>query len=79
MDRPTRVLQALINENADPSVGGMIQQGGATHAGFELAAKLNPITPRPPSPRNAGLFILGFDIMDMQQVGAHIVSLTGRI
>jgi len=78
MDRPTRVLQALINENADPSVGGMIQQGWATAAGFEIVAKANPITPRPPSPRNFGLFVLGFDIMDMQRVGPNFVNLMGR-
>jgi hypothetical protein len=78
MDRPTRALQALIDEQADPSVGGMIQQGWATSTGFEILAKMRPITPRPPSPRNAGLFVLGFDIMDMQQVGANIVRLAGR-
>lgn len=78
MDRPTRALQALINEAADPSVGGMIQQGWATVAGFELVAHMCPITPRPPSPRNAGLFVLGFDIMDVQQVGDYFVSLNGR-
>jgi hypothetical protein len=78
IDRPTRALQALIDEAADPSVGGMIQQGWATAAGFELAARVRPIQPRPPSPRNAGLFVLGFDIMDVQQVGGYMVSLTGR-
>jgi hypothetical protein len=78
VDRPSRALQALIDEGVDPSVGGMIQQGWATAAGFELVAKLRPITPRPPSPRNAGLFVLGFDLMDMQQVGAHRITLTGR-
>jgi len=78
IDRPTRALQALIDEAADPSVGGMIQQGWATEAGFELAARMQPIQPRPPSPRNAGLFVLGFDIMDMQQVGGYMISLTGR-
>jgi hypothetical protein len=78
LDRPTRALQALIDEDADPSVGGMIQQGWATSGGFELIAKMRPIAPRPPFPRNAGLFVLGFDIMDMQQVGANLVSLTAR-
>ncbi len=78
IDRPARALQALIDENVDPSVGGMIQQGWATPAGFELVAKMKPITPRPPSPRNAGLFVLGFDIMDMTQIGANIISLVGR-
>jgi hypothetical protein len=78
MDRPTRALQALIDEQADPSVGGMIQQGWATSTGFEIVAMMRPIIPRPPSPRNAGLFVLGFDIMDLQHVGANIISLTGR-
>jgi hypothetical protein len=78
IDRPSRALRSLIAENADPSVGGMIQQGWATAAGFELVAKAEPITPRPPSPRSAGLFVLGFDIMDIQQVGGYFVSLTGR-
>jgi hypothetical protein len=78
VDRPTRALQALIDENAHPSVGGMIQLGWATATGFELAAKMRPITPQPPSPRNAGLFVLGFDIIDIQQVGSYVVSLTGR-
>jgi hypothetical protein len=78
IDRPTRALQALIDEAVDPSVGGMIQQGWATVAGFELVAKMRPIAPRPPSPRNAGLFVLGFDIMDVQQVGDYVVGLTGR-
>ena len=75
--RPIHALQALIDEAADPSVGGMIQQGWATAAGFELAAKLRPIKPQPPSTRNAGLFVLGFDIIGMQQVGGYIVGLTG--
>jgi hypothetical protein len=79
IDRPTRALQALIDEGVDPSVGGMIQQGWATPAGFELVAKMQPIAPRPPSPRNAGLFVLGFDLMDMQQVGAHWAILNGRV
>jgi hypothetical protein len=78
IDRPARVLQALIDEGADPSVGGMIQQGWATAAGFEVVAKLRPITPRPPSSRNAGLFVLGFDAMDVQQIGDYAVLLTGR-
>lgn len=78
IDRPTRALQALIDEAADPSVGGTIQQGWATPVGFELVARMRPITPRPPSPRNAGLFVLGFDIMEMQQVGGYMVSFTGR-
>jgi hypothetical protein len=56
----------------------MIQQGWATARGFELVAKMMPIIPQPPSTRNAGLFVLGFDIFDIQQVGGFRVSLTGR-
>jgi hypothetical protein len=78
IDRPARALQSIINEGLEDSVGGAIQQGWATIAGFEIVAKMMPITPRPPSPRNAGLFVLGFDIMDIQQIGAHQVILGGR-
>jgi hypothetical protein len=78
IDRPTRALQTLIDDGVDPSVGGMIQQGWVTEAGFELVGISRPITPRPPSTRNAGLFVLGFDILDVQQVGRYMVSLAGR-
>jgi hypothetical protein len=69
--------RGAAHEEVDPSVGGMIQQGWATAAGFQLVAKMQPIRPRPPSPRNVGLFVLGFDLMEMQQVGANRVSLLG--
>lgn len=78
LDRPTRALQSIIADGADESVGGAIQQGWTGPSGFEIVAKLMPITPRAPSPRNAGLFVLGFDIMDMQTIGAHQVVLGGR-
>jgi hypothetical protein len=60
-DAPKRALRKLISEGADERVGGSIQQAWATAAGFEIISNMEPITPRPPSPRNAGLFILGFD------------------
>ena len=76
-DRPTRALQSIIVDGADDSVGGTIQQGWATPVGFEIVAKLMPIVPLPPSTRNAGLFVLGFDITETQLIGAHKVSLVG--
>jgi hypothetical protein len=77
-DAPKRALRALITEGSDERVGGSIQQAWATAAGFEIVSNMEPITPRPPSPRNAGLFILGFDTDDIQTVGHYRVSSVGR-
>jgi hypothetical protein len=77
-DAPQRALQALIDEGAIESVGGTVQQAWATKNKLELIATARPIKPRHPETRNAGLFLLGFDIMDMQTVGGYRVSLTGR-
>jgi hypothetical protein len=78
LDRPTRALMSIISDGADQNVGGAIQQGWVGPSGFEIVAKMMPVTPRPPTTRNAGLFVLGFDIMDMQNIGAHQVGLGGR-
>jgi hypothetical protein len=77
-DAPKRALQKLINEDANESVGGSVQQAQATPFGFRIIANMVPITPKPPSPRNAGLFVLGHDTFDMQYVGQHMVSFEGR-
>jgi hypothetical protein len=77
-DAPQRALQSLIDEGAIDSVGGTIQQAWATRNKLELVATARPIEPRPPETRNTGLFLLGFDIMDMQTVGGYRVSMTGR-
>jgi hypothetical protein len=77
-DAPKRALRTLISEGADERVGGSIQQAWAAAAGFEIVSNMEPITPRPPSPRNAGLFILGFDTDDIQTVGQYRVSSVGR-
>ena len=45
---------------------------------FRAIANMLPIEPRPPSPRNVGLYVLGFDIMDMQLVGAYQIAPWGR-
>lgn len=76
-DAPKRALRKLISEGADERVGGSIQQAWATSAGFEIISNMEPITPRPPSPRNAGLFILGFDTDDLQTIGHYRISSVG--
>lgn len=77
-DAPKRALRQLIQDGTDERVGGSIQQAQATHAGFQIISNMEPITPRPPSPRNAGLFLLGFDTFDLQNVGHYQVSSEGR-
>lgn len=78
LDAPKRALRTVIREGSDERVGGSIQQAWATAAGFEIVSNMEPITPRPPSPRNAGLFILGFDTDEIQTVGHYRVSSVGR-
>jgi hypothetical protein len=77
-DAPKRALQKLINEGANENVGGSVQQAQATQFGFKIIANMVPITPIPPSTRNAGLFVLGFDTFDLQNIGSHRVALEGR-
>jgi hypothetical protein len=77
-DAPKRALRKLISDGLDERVGGSIQQAEATGAGFQVIANMEPITPRPPSPRNAGLFLLGFDTFDLQTVGHYQVASEGR-
>ncbi len=77
-DAPKRALRKLIAENAHEKVGGSVQQAQATSLGFQIISNMEPITPRPPSTRNAGLFILGFDTDDIQMVGHYRVASEGR-
>jgi hypothetical protein len=76
-DAPKHALRSLISQGIDAAVGGSIQQGWATALGFEIAANMEPITPKPPSTRNAGLFLLGFDTFDIQTVGNYRVASEG--
>jgi hypothetical protein len=78
LDAPKRALRGLISQGIDPAVGGSIQQAWATATEFEIVANMEPITPRPPSTRNAGLFLLGFDTFDIQTVGHYQVASAGR-
>ncbi|WFU44103.1 hypothetical protein QA640_17620 [Bradyrhizobium sp. CB82] len=77
-DAPKRVLRRLIADNEDEKVGGTIQQAWATAGGFQIVSNMEPITPTPPSTRNAGLFLLGFDTFDLAGVGEYLVSSEGR-
>jgi hypothetical protein len=77
-DAPKRALRKIIAENAHEMVGGSVQQAWATSSGFQIVSNMEPITPRPPSTRNAGLFILGFDTDDIQNVGYYRVAAEGR-
>jgi hypothetical protein len=77
-DAPKRALRKIIAENAHEMVGGSVQQAQATPSGFQIISNMEPITPRPPSTRNAGLFILGFDTDDIQMVGNYRVASEGR-
>ena len=73
-DAPKRALRKMIAENVHEMVGGSVQQAWATVSGFQIVANGEPITPRPPSPRNYGTFILGFDTDDILTVGNYRVS-----
>jgi hypothetical protein len=77
-DAPKRALRRLIQEGADEMVGGSIQQAWATALGFQIVSNMEPIQPRPPSTRNAGLFILGFDTDDLRRVGYYQIGAEGR-
>jgi hypothetical protein len=77
-DAPITALQALIDEGVIDGVGGAIQQAWATPFKVQIIATASQIAPRPPSPRNLGMFVLGFDIFDMQTIGSFRVSLMGR-
>jgi len=77
-DAPKNALRGLINESAIDSVGGKVQQAWSIPFKLEIVATMEGIQPVAPSPRNAGLFVLGFDIMDTQSIGSFIVSMTGR-
>jgi hypothetical protein len=77
-DAPKRALRQIIVAGAHDMVGGSIQQAEATVSGFQILSSLEPITPRPPSPRNMGTFIVGFNTDDVQSVGSYRVGSLGR-
>ncbi len=77
-DAPRRALRKLIAGGAHEMVGGSVQQAQATSSGFRIISNVEPITPRPPSTRNVGAFILGFDADDIKTVGNYRVAMEGR-
>ena len=77
-DAPKRALRRLIAETAHEMVGGSVQQAWATPTGFKIVSNMEPITPRSPSTRNAGMFILGFDTDDIQMTGNYRIASEGR-
>jgi hypothetical protein len=79
IDLPKRVLQFLINEQADPSVGGALQYGWATRFGFSPASIMTFIDPPLPNGRNAAMTVLGFDLHNFRQLGSYVFALAGRI
>lgn len=78
-DAPMIALKRLISEGQIGSVGGSVQQAWSYGSKLEVVATMEPITPQPPSTRNAGLFVLGFDTFDMQTIGNYRIILTGRM
>jgi hypothetical protein len=78
-DAPMIALKHLIGQNVIESVGGSVQQAWSYSSRLEIVSTMEPITPQPPSTRNAGLFVLGFDTSDMQTIGAYRIILTGRM
>jgi hypothetical protein len=77
-DAPKRSLKRLIERAANEMVGGSVQQAWATQDGFQIVSSVEPIAPKPPSPRNAGLFVLGFDTLDLRNVGHYQIIAEGR-
>lgn len=77
-DAPMNALRKLVREETIAGVGGTIQQAWSIPYKLEIVATSDGIEPALRSGRNFGLFVLGFDIIDMQQVGGFKVSLPGR-
>jgi hypothetical protein len=73
-DAPMRALQSLIKDGAIDSVGGTVQQAWATPGKLELVATSGVA----PNTKTHGLFVLGFDVMGMQDISGYRVSMTAR-
>jgi hypothetical protein len=77
IDLPKRALQKLIDEKIDDRIGGGLQYGWGTSAGFEPASHMIGLAAPLPSGRNAALTVLGFDITELG-VGDYRCSVPGR-
>jgi hypothetical protein len=78
-DAPMIALKSLIAENVIPGVGGSVQQAWSHSGRLEIIATAEPIVPVPPSTTNMGLFVLGFEMSEIQTIGQYHIVLTGRM
>lgn len=69
-DAPITALRSLIQEGSIASVGGAVQQAWSVGYKLNIIATAEFVAPRPPSPRNVGMFVLGFDTYEMQTIGS---------
>jgi hypothetical protein len=77
-DAPRRALRAIVGqEDQGSTVGGTLQYGWVTPAGFELVADVVPRRP-PLSGLNTASLVLGFDMYSFGQVGPYAVGIVGR-
>jgi hypothetical protein len=78
-DAPRRALRSIVGEgDQDSAVGGAVQYGWVTLAGFELVADAVPRQPPLPGINVADL-VLGFDMYDFGSVGPYAVGIVSRV
>jgi hypothetical protein len=75
---PLAALKSIIDGKEHDTVGGHIQRAWVTQGGFEVVATGQSIEPSIGG-RNYGLFVLGFDTHQVDQIGSYVVSTVGQI
>jgi hypothetical protein len=78
-DAPMIALKGLIAESVIPGVGGSVQQAWAHSGRLEIIATAEAIVPVPPSTTNMGLYVLGFEMSEIQTIGQYHIVLSGRM
>jgi hypothetical protein len=72
---PRRVIDKMVGEGRDRTVGGATSIGAAHQHGFELCYALEPVTPGQPAARR---IFNGLDLdTEVGQVGQYVVAATG--
>ena len=72
---PRRVIDKMVAEEVEPTVGGATSIGLAHQHGFELCYAVEPITPGEPAARR---IFNGLDLdIEIGQIGQYIVAATG--
>lgn len=72
---PRRVIERMVAEQSDPTVGGATSIGMAHEHGFELFFGLEPIVPGEPAARS---IFNGLDLnSDVGSVGQYLVAING--